>query len=106
MTPPHRRGAAAAFQILAILTARLTEMHMAVDDPGQYMQPARVEILSCCLARDAAKLRESSAIDANIALPDTILIDDRAAADHHVEVLSHETIPWNDGISGPFHMRE
>ncbi len=42
----QHRGAAAAFEILAVLTARLAEMHMAVDDARQDMQAPRVEILS------------------------------------------------------------
>ena len=47
-------GAAAAFEILAILAARFAEMHMAVDHTRQDVQPAGVEIFRRRVARNVA----------------------------------------------------
>src|SRR5690242_7982371 len=79
--------AAAAFEILLVFVARLTEMHLRVDDARQHMQSPRFENVGRRI-RESSDCGNLSAADANVGLTNPVRARNRSATNEEIEHLS------------------
>ena len=84
----HRRPRA-GFEVLLVGQAGLAEMHLGVDDAGQEVEAAGVDLFARARAGEVADRADSPAGDADVAHPDAVVVDQRAAFDEEVVGVRH-----------------
>ena len=80
----HHGGAAAGVKILLVLKAGLAEMDVGIDDAGQDMQAAAIDGERRLARRNAAEGRYPAGSNADVALADTVVIDEGAIGEHEI----------------------
>ena len=89
------RGAGPCLEILLMGQARLTKMHLGVDDAGQDNKALCVNDLACAGARKIADFRDFPADNPNVSHPYAIMVDHGGAAQKQIESLRHgPSIAW------------
>src|SRR5690606_31017516 len=83
------RRPAAGVQVFLVLVARFAEVHLAVDDAGQDVQPGEVEHLGGEIRPEAADVGDAAVADRDVALGNAVLVDDHPAAQDEIEGFRH-----------------
>ena len=80
----HDGGAAAAFQVFLVFSARFAEMHLAVDDAGENMKTLAIDHLGGAALVEYSKPCNAAAGNGNVALVGSVMVDNGAALENEI----------------------
>ena len=81
----HDGGAGAGLEIFLVGGAGFTEVYLTVDDAGQYGEAGAIDRLAGRSLGKIADLGDSAVAKADVALTDTVVVDDSSVSEDGVE---------------------